>query len=56
MGEKVGCVGVDAKPHAISFYERYGFIRLETLEGNLGDRPDEPIPMFLSLGLIHEAG
>jgi hypothetical protein len=26
----------------------YGFIRLETLEGNLGDRP-EPIPMFLSL-------
>ena len=50
MGKKVGCVGVvvDAKPHAISFYERYGFIRLETLEGNLGDRP-EPIPMFLSL-------
>jgi hypothetical protein len=42
LGKKVGCVGVvvDAKP--------YGFIRLETLEGNLGDRP-EPIPMFLSL-------
>ncbi|MEA3415298.1 MAG: GNAT family N-acetyltransferase [Thermodesulfobacteriota bacterium] len=50
MGKKVECVGVvvDAKPHAVSFYERYGFIRLETLEGNLGDRP-EPIPMFLSL-------
>ena len=56
MGKKVGCVGmvVDAKPHAISFYERYGFIRLESLEGILGDRP-EPVPMFLSLGLIHEA-
>ncbi|OEU84237.1 MAG: GNAT family acetyltransferase [Desulfobacterales bacterium S5133MH4] len=56
MGKKVGCVGVvvDAKPHAISFYERYGFIRLETLEGNLGDRP-EPIPMFVSLGSIPDA-
>jgi len=53
MGEKIGCVGVvvDAKPHAISFYKRYGFIRLESLEGILGDRP-EPVPMFLSLGSI----
>ena len=55
MGDKIGCVGVvvDAKAHAIGFYERYGFIRLETLEGNLGDRP-EPITMFLSLGAIPE--
>jgi hypothetical protein len=45
LGKKVGCVGVvvDAKPHAISFYERYGFIRLETLEGNLGELPVTPI-------------
>jgi GNAT superfamily N-acetyltransferase len=55
MGEKFGCVGVvvDAKPHSISFYERYGFIKLQILEGNLGDRP-EPTPMFLSLGSIPE--
>lgn len=53
ISKKIGCVGVvvDAKPHAISFYERYGFIKLDTREGNLGDRP-EPIPMFLSLGSI----
>jgi hypothetical protein len=48
----VGVV-VDAKPDSISFYERYGFIKLKTLEGNLGDRP-EPAPMFLSLGSIPE--
>jgi predicted N-acetyltransferase YhbS len=55
MGEKFGSVGVvvDAKPDSISFYERYGFIKLKTLEGNLGDRP-EPAPMFLSLGSIPE--
>jgi GNAT superfamily N-acetyltransferase len=56
MGVKVVCVGVvvDANPHAISFYEQYGFIRLESLEGILGDRP-EPVPMFLSLGSISKA-
>ena len=47
-------VDESAKPHAISFYERYGFIRLESLEGILGDRP-EPVPMFLSLGSISKA-
>jgi GNAT superfamily N-acetyltransferase len=53
MATRVGCVSVlvDAKPEAVSFFERYGFIRLEALQGQLGDRP-EPLPMFLSLGRI----
>ena len=50
---KVGGIGVvvDAKPGAVSFYERYGFKALETVKGALGDRP-EPTPMFLPLGSI----
>ncbi|HXV60096.1 MAG TPA: GNAT family N-acetyltransferase [Vicinamibacteria bacterium] len=48
-----GCVGVvvDAKPDAIAFYERYGFVEFPSLSGQLGDRP-EPTPMFLELGAI----
>jgi GNAT superfamily N-acetyltransferase len=48
-----GCVGVvvDAKPEAVSFYERYGFVGFPTVSGALGDRP-EPRPMFLDLGAI----
>lgn len=50
MAEDVGCVGVvvDAKPEAVPFYERLGFILLETLAGELGDRP-VPVSMFLEL-------
>jgi GNAT superfamily N-acetyltransferase len=50
MAEDVGCVGVlvDAKPPAVPFYERYGFVLLEIRAGALGDRP-EPLPMFLRL-------
>ena len=53
MGEKAGCIGVvvDAKPDAVGFYTRYGFEKLEVLQGNLADRP-EPIPMFITLGGI----
>lgn len=53
MAADYGCVGVvvDAKPQAVAFYERYGFSRLDTVQGRLGDRP-EPIPMFLELGAI----
>jgi len=53
MSEKAGCIGVvvDAKPDAVGFYTRYGFEKLEVLQGNLADRP-EPIPMFITLGGI----
>lgn len=53
MAHGFGCVGVlvDAKPNAVRFYEQYGFVRLSTLQGMLGDRP-EPTLMFLDLRLI----
>lgn len=53
MADEFGCIGVvvDAKPQAISFYQRYGFTELEVLQGQLGDRP-EPVPMFLEIGAI----
>lgn len=53
MADEPGCIGVvvDAKPQAISFYQRYGFTELEVLQGQLGDRP-EPVPMFLEIGAI----
>lgn len=51
-----GCVGVivDAKPEAVTFYERYGFTVMPSLTGLLGDRP-EPQPMFLELGAIPDS-
>ena len=56
MSRDYGCTGVvvDAKPDAISFYERYGFTVFPSLKGQLGDRP-EPRPMFLELGAIPES-
>lgn len=53
MSDDLGCAGVivDAKPRALSFYERYGFIPLQALGGALGDRP-QPVPMFLEIGAI----
>jgi GNAT superfamily N-acetyltransferase len=53
MAGEFGCVGVvvDAKPEAVPFYERLGFIDLGARAGHLGDRP-EPRPMFLELGAI----
>jgi GNAT superfamily N-acetyltransferase len=49
----VGCLGVvvDAKPDAVGFYEKLGFIPLEVDAGELGDRP-QPQPMFLELAAI----
>jgi GNAT superfamily N-acetyltransferase len=57
MAGRVGCVGVlvDAKPRAVEFYRRYGFVELEIVEGRLGDRP-APVPMFLPLGTIPLGG
>src|SRR6266511_165520 len=53
MAGDLGCVGVvvDAKPDAIAFYAKLGFMPLESRAGQLGDRP-EPLPMFLELGAI----
>jgi GNAT superfamily N-acetyltransferase len=53
MASDFGCVGVvvDAKPQAVSFYVRYGFMALDVVQGQLEDRP-EPIPMFLEIGAI----
>lgn len=51
MATDVGCVGVvvDAKPDAVGFYEKLGFLPLQVTAGELGDRP-QPLPMFLELG------
>ena len=53
MAADFGCIGVvvDAKPAAVAFYEQLGFVPLEVIAGELGDRP-QPLPMFLELGQI----
>jgi GNAT superfamily N-acetyltransferase len=56
LSQEYRCVGVvvDAKPEAITFYQRYGFIEFPGLSGHLGDRP-QPQPMFLELGAIPDS-
>lgn len=56
MATDYGCVGVvvDAKPGAVDFYGRYGFIPVEALEGQSDARP-APTPMFLSVRAIRAA-
>ncbi|HKC25617.1 MAG TPA: GNAT family N-acetyltransferase [Thermoanaerobaculia bacterium] len=53
MAGKLGCVGVvvDAKPDAVSFYARLGFVPLDAEGGRLRDLP-APRPMFVELGAI----
>jgi GNAT superfamily N-acetyltransferase len=53
MAGDFGCIGVvvDAKPQAVTFYQRYGFTELDVVQGQLEDRP-EPVPMFLEIGAI----
>jgi GNAT superfamily N-acetyltransferase len=50
LAQTVGCIGivVDAKPDAVSFYQRYGFEPIDVVEGKLASRPS-PQPMFLPL-------
>ncbi len=46
-------VAVDsfAKRESVVFYEKLGFLRLQTVAGELGDRP-VPAAMFLELGQL----
>ncbi|MBI4477167.1 MAG: GNAT family N-acetyltransferase [Acidobacteria bacterium] len=56
MAGNFGCVGVivDAKPDAVRFYAKYGFVPIEVLEGGSEARP-APTPMFLSIQAIKAA-
>ncbi len=53
MSVEMGCLGVvvDAKPEAVEFYRKLGFIELEATAGLLGDRP-QPVAMFIELGAV----
>ena len=57
MSVDYGCAGVlvDAKPESVECYAKLGFLQLEAVAGELGDRP-RPIPMFLELGQISKPG
>lgn len=56
LAGEYGCVGVvvDAKPGAVSFYERLGFFALEVLEGHGASRP-VPTSMFLPIRDVRAA-
>jgi GNAT superfamily N-acetyltransferase len=56
MADEIGCLGVlvDAKPDAVAFYAKLGFTALESVAGELGDRP-QTLAMFLELGQIPRA-
>ncbi|MBF6571188.1 MAG: GNAT family N-acetyltransferase [Candidatus Binataceae bacterium] len=56
LRDKLGCAGVivDAKPAAVDYYTRYGFVGLEVVEGTLEERPT-PKPMFLPLSAVVQA-
>jgi len=53
MADDYGCVGVavDAKPGAVEFYERYGFVPHDPLEGGSEGRP-RATWMFLAMRAI----
>jgi GNAT superfamily N-acetyltransferase len=53
MADDMDCVGVlvDAKPDAVPFYEKLGFVTLDSVAGESGDRPAQ-VPMFLEIGQV----
>lgn len=53
MADDYGCTGVvvDAKPEAVNFYAKYGFVPFEGLEGQSEARP-RPTMMFLAMRAI----
>jgi GNAT superfamily N-acetyltransferase len=56
MSDDFGCVGVlvDAKPDAVEFYAKHGFIPLDLTEGQSDARP-QPSAMFRSIRAIRDA-
>jgi GNAT superfamily N-acetyltransferase len=54
--DRLGCVGIvaDAKPDAIPFYERYGFMPLEGVR--TGALHGDPLPMFIAISTIAQSG
>ena len=56
MADDYGCVGVivDAKPDAVAFYAKYGFVEVDAVEGRSDARP-APTPMFLSIRAVKGA-
>ena len=56
MADDYGCVGVivDAKPDAVAFYAKYGFVKVDAVEGRSDARP-APTPMFLSIRAVNGA-
>ena len=56
MASDFGCIGVvvDAKPGAVEFYRRYGFMPLDVIEGQSEARPS-PAAMFLAITEIEAA-
>jgi predicted N-acetyltransferase YhbS len=54
--EKLGCAGVvvDSKPESRPYWDRWGFIPLEAVEGQADARP-QPIPMFLAVSALQAA-
>jgi len=53
LADDVDCasVVVDAKPEAVAFYRKFGFVALDVAADELGDRP-LPLPMCLELGQL----
>jgi GNAT superfamily N-acetyltransferase len=56
MAGRVGCAGVvvDAKPGAVEFYAKYGFIAFDVIEGESEARP-RPTPMWLPIDAVKSA-
>ena len=56
MADDYGCVGVivDAKPGAVGYYAKFGFIAVEAVEGGSDVRP-QPMSMFLAIRAIAAA-
>ncbi len=56
MADEYGCAGVvvDAKPEAVTFYAKYGFVSFDALEGQSEARP-RPTTMFLPMRAITAA-